>query len=60
MRHPYASMDRYLLDWVTLWHLGTRYNIKDMLRLKPPVKEDPNAHSFEGCETNTSASDFTS
>jgi len=57
MHHPYASMDRYLLDWTTLWHLGTIYNIKDMLQLKGPEKEDPNAFSFEGCEPKVSSSD---
>jgi len=55
MRHPYSSMDRYLLDWVTLWHLGTIYNIKGMLQLKEQEKEDPNAYSFEGCESTTSS-----
>ena len=52
MRHPYASMDRYLLDWVMLWHIGTIYNIKDMLQLKAPKKE-PDGFSFNGCRSQT-------
>jgi len=56
MRHPYASMDRYLLDWITLWHLGTIYNIKDMLRLKAPEKE-PDTCSIQGCKLQATVSD---
>ena len=48
MRHPYASMDQYLLDWTQLWHIGTIYNIKQMLQLKAPDKE-PDGSSFYGC-----------
>lgn len=33
-RFPYKSLDRYLFDWTTLWHLGAIYNLRDMLRLK--------------------------
>jgi hypothetical protein len=56
MRHPYASMDHYLLDWVTMWHLGTIYNIKDMLQLKGPKKQLATC-SVQGCKCNASASD---
>lgn len=55
MRHPYASMDQYLLDWVRLWHLGTIYNIKDMLQLKQPKKKS-DGFSFQGCKFSTTIS----
>jgi hypothetical protein len=53
MRHPYTSMDQYLLDWTRMWHLGIVYNIKDMLKLKRP-KKVPDGFVFQGCKFNTS------
>jgi len=33
-RFPYKSLDRYLLDWAVLWHLGTIYGLRETLQLR--------------------------
>jgi hypothetical protein len=48
-RHPYSSLDRYLTDWATLWHIGNVYNIQDQLKLKSSNKLLQQHHRFEGC-----------
>ena len=47
-RHPYASLDRYLLDWTALRHIGNIYGIQDQLQLRP--KATQRGHRFEGCK----------
>lgn len=42
-RFPYKSLDRYILDWALLWHLGAIYNLRDTLRLKEKQKKRKNS-----------------
>ena len=50
-RFPYKSLDHYLFDWTTLWHLGAIYNIRDMLKLEGKQKTRKNENRLEipGC-----------
>lgn len=48
-RHPYSSLDRYLTDWATLWHIGNVYNIQEKLRFGSSHKSLQQHHRFEGC-----------
>lgn len=50
-RHPYVSLDRYLTDWATLWHIGNVYGIQDKLKFAPH-KSIQQGTRFEGCQYN--------
>ena len=52
-RFPYKSLDNYVFDWTTLWHLGAVYNIRDRLQLKKPRKASSSDSRLEvpGCES---------
>ena len=52
-RHPYSSLDRYLTDWATLWHIGNIYNIQDELQFRPSHKSTQH-HRLEGCKYHRS------
>ena len=56
-RFPYQSLDRYLFDWATLWHLGAIYDLRDSLKLKRVrggSNSDNNKLEFPGCESEKS------
>lgn len=46
-RFPYKSLDSYLFDWTTLWHLGTVYGIQDVLKLEGKQKTRENKNRLE-------------
>lgn len=50
-RHPYSSLDRYLTDWATLWHIGNIYNIQDQLQFRPSHRSTKQHCRFEGCKS---------
>ena len=52
-RHPYSSLDRYLTDWATLWHIGNTYGIQDELKLRKPRKQH---YRVEGCKYSHTSS----
>ena len=54
-RFPYKSLDRYVFDWTVLWHLGSVYDIRDMLKLGKKQRarkksDDDNKFEIPGCE----------
>ena len=49
-RHPYSSLDRYLTDWATLWHIGNVYNIQDELKPKSSHNPAQQHNRFDGCK----------
>jgi len=51
-QHPYCSLDRYLTDWATLWHIGNIYNIQDELQCKLPHQSAQQHYRFKGCRCN--------
>jgi hypothetical protein len=46
-RFPYKSLDHYLFDWTTLWHLGAIHGIRDMLKLEGKQKVHKNEDRLE-------------
>jgi len=44
--HPYSSLDWYLTDWATPWHIGNVYDIQDELKLRKSHKQH---YRLEGC-----------
>lgn len=46
-RFPYKSLDHYVFDWTTLWHLGAIYGIRDMLKLEGKQKTHKNGDRLE-------------
>jgi len=49
-RHPYSSLDRYLMDWATIWHIGNVYNIQDELQFRPSSSATQQYQRFSGCK----------
>ena len=50
---PYKSLDGFVFDWMTLWHLGAVYNVCDALKLKKVRKadgDDDGRLELPGCE----------
>ena len=48
-RYPYSSLDRYLMDWATLWHIGNVHGINDELRFKSSSRAVQHHHRISGC-----------
>lgn len=48
-RHPYSSLDRYLMDWATLWHIGNVHGIHDELQFKSSGRVIQQHHRINGC-----------
>ena len=44
---PYKSLNHYLFDWTTLWHLSTVYGVRNVLKLNRKRKVRENEDKLE-------------
>ena len=47
--YPYSSLDRYLMDWAILRHIGNVYNIHNELQFRSPGRAVQQYHRIGGC-----------